>query len=68
MTAIEPIITYDWVFCVCVSVHTLILVCFPNWSVVSLGQELCVIYFMSLKTCALIQSISEDFKESLLNE
>lgn len=42
--AIEPIITYDWVFCVCVSVCTLILVCFPNWSVVTVGQELCISY------------------------
>lgn len=41
--AIEPLITYDWVFCVCGSTYTLILVCFSNWSLVCLGQELHVI-------------------------
>lgn len=67
-TAIEPIIRYNWVFCVCASVGAHIHVCFFNWSLPLLGQELHVIYLITLEPPALIQSIWQDFSESLLNE
>lgn len=41
VTAAEPLMTYDCVFCVRVSMYAHILVCFPNWSLVSLGQVAC---------------------------